>query len=156
MLGDIPSAYSVHPLTAIGLPWLVRLRLRSARKKHRTGIIVYGIIRTGPRAITSKQPSVSVAEGKHWKGKHWLGTCSSYSRRPKWAALAPGVHDLLFLASRPTSSSSFQKRVALSGEDVLVVICEPVQPWTIYGKSPSVDTWYLGIIDSAGEIRVLP
>jgi hypothetical protein len=43
--------------------------------------------------------------------------------------------------------------VALSGEDVLVAICEPVQPWTIYAKSPTVDTWYLGVIDSAGEIR---
>jgi len=63
------------------------------------------------------------------------------------------VHDLFFLASRSASSSAFRKRVMLSGEDVLVVICEPVQPWTIYGKSPEVDTWYLGIIDSAGEIR---
>lgn len=138
MLSDIPSAYRVHPLTAISLPWRVRRRLQSARKKRRTGLIVYGIIRTGSRNISSKLPSVSVAEGKRW-----LGTCSSYSHRPKWAALTPGVHDLFFLASRSASSSAFRKRVMLSGEDVLVVICEPVQPWTIYGKSPEVDTWGL-------------
>jgi hypothetical protein len=151
MVSDTPWAYSVHPLTAISLPWRVRRRLRSARKKHRTGIIVYGIIRQGPRAISSKIPSVSVSEGKRW-----LGTCSSYSHRPKWAALAPGVHELLFLASRSASSSAFRKRVTLSGEDVLLAICEPVQPWTFYAKSPTVDTWYLGVIDSAGEIRLSP
>jgi hypothetical protein len=148
MLNDIPSAYRVHPLTAISLPWRVRRRLRSVQEKRRTGIIVYGIIRTGPRNISSKMPSVSVAEGKRW-----LGTCSSYSHRPKWAVLTPGPHDLFFLASRPASSSAFRKRVTLGGEDVLVVICEPVQPWAIYAKSPEVDTWYLGIIDATGEIR---
>jgi len=61
--------------------------------------------------------------------------------------------DTVPCASRPASSSSFGKRVVLSGEDVLVAICEPVPPWTIFAKSPAVDTWYLGVIDLAGEIR---
>jgi hypothetical protein len=67
--------------------------------------------------------------------------------------LAPGAHDLLFLASRPASSSHFRQRVALDSEDLLVAVCEPVQPWTFYAKSPAVDTWYLGVVDPAGKIR---
>ena len=148
MLSDTPWAYSVHPLTAITLPWRVRRRLRSVRKKHQTGMILYGIIRQGPRSISSKIPVVGVTEGRRS-----LAACSTTSHRPKWVALAPGVHDLLFLASRSASSSSLRKRVTLRGEDVLVAICEPVQPWTIFARSPTVDTWYLGVIDSAGEIR---
>jgi hypothetical protein len=148
MLSDHPWEYSVRPLTEISLRRRVQRRLRSARRKHLTGIIVYGIIRQGPRAISSRIPTVSVREGKRR-----LGLCDAASHRPKWAVLAPGAHDLLFLASRSSSSSSFQRRVTLSDQEVLVVVCEPVQPRTIFAKSPEVDTWYLGIIDSAGEIR---
>jgi hypothetical protein len=143
------AAYSVSPLAAPdALPWLVRARLRPARKKGRTGLLLYGIIRTGPRAVTRKAPSVSVADGKHR-----MGMCSPTSHRPKWASLAPGPHDLRFLASRSVSFSAFDLRVTLSDGDVLVAICEPVQPWTFYAPSPEADTWQLGILDSAGQVR---
>jgi hypothetical protein len=140
------ASYSVRPLAADDLPWLVRVRLRSPRKKGRTGLIVYGIIRTPPRSISRKRPYVSIHEGNRR-----LGICSPTRRLPKWASLAPGERKLLFLAGRPVSFSAFEERVALSDGDVLVAICEPVQPSTFYAKSPEADTWYLGIIDSAGR-----
>jgi hypothetical protein len=142
------AAYGVRPLAADALPWLVRVRLRPARKKGRTGLLLYGIIRTWPRAVTWKAPSVSVMGGKHR-----LCMCSPSSHRPKWASLAPGPHDLRFFAIRSVSFSAFDLRVTLSDGDVLVAICEPVQPWTFYAPSPEADTWYLGIIDSAGRVR---
>lgn len=147
----MPAAtYSVNPLTAVKLPWLVRRKLQSVRRKGKAGLLLYGIIRTGSRSMSRKQPVVSVGEGNNS-----LGMCSSHSRLPKWCPLAPGTHDLLFLASRWVSSSSLRARVSLLDGDVLVAVCEPVQPWTIYAKRPAVDTWYLGVIDSAGEIRPL-
>lgn len=139
---------SVHVLTPAKLPWLVRLKLRSVRKKGLTGVLLYGVIRAGSRSISSKKPSVSVREGRRR-----LGLCSSSSPLPKWAALAAGTHELLFLASRSVSSSSFSGQVSLRDGDVLVAVCEPIQPWVIYAKSPSADTWKLGIIGTDGEIR---
>ena len=141
-----PAAHTVKPLDAGRLPWLVRRRLRSVRKKRLTGLIVYGIIRTPSRSMSSKGPTVSVGEDRSR-----LGLCGPNSRLPKWAPLTPGVHELLFLASRRTSSSHFVKRITLNDGDVLVAICEPVQPWTIYAKSPEIDTWYLGIINQPYE-----
>ena len=140
--------YSVNQLTEIKLSWFVRFRLRSIRKKSQTGVILYGIIRTPARSMSSKAPSIAVREGSQR-----LGFCSPRSRLPKYAHLAPGQHNLLFRASRPVSSSSFLERVTLAEGDVLVAICEPVQPWVFYAKSPEMDTWYLGIIDSSGVIR---
>jgi hypothetical protein len=43
--------------------------------------------------------------------------------------------------------------MALDEGDVLVAVCEPVQPNTFYAKSPEADTWRPGIIDSAGRVR---
>jgi hypothetical protein len=40
-LGD----YSLRAVVPADLPWPVRVRLRSARKKGRTGLILYAIIR---------------------------------------------------------------------------------------------------------------
>jgi hypothetical protein len=149
MLTVATAAYSVRPLAADALPRLVRVRLRSARKKGRTGLLLYGIIRTGPRAVTRKAPVVSIREGKRRLGIR--GPTSFHL--PKWASLAPGTHDLRFFASRSVSSTYFEQRVALSDRDVLVAICEPAQPWTFYAPSPEADIWYLGIIDSAGRAR---
>jgi hypothetical protein len=60
--------------------------------------------------------------------------------------MAPGAHDLAFHAYRSSSGSSFTKRIVLAEDDVLVVVCEPIQAWQAYGKSPLADTWYLGVV----------
>jgi hypothetical protein len=142
------AAYSVSPLAVDALPWLVRVRLRRARRKGRTGLLLHGVIRTGPRAATRKTPSVSASSGQRQ-----LGECSAFSHHPKWAALAPGPHALRFLVSRSISHSAFDLRVTLDDGEVLVAVCEPVQSWTFYAPSPAADTWYLGIIDPAGRVR---
>ena len=47
----------------------------------------------------------------------------------------------------------FDERVTLNEGEVLVAVCEPVQPWTFYAKSPEADLWQPGIIDSEGRVR---
>jgi hypothetical protein len=148
MLSVAAQAYRVSPLVADDLPWPVRVRLRSARKKGRTGLLLYGIIRTWPRAMTRETPLVWITEGKRR-----LGICSPTRHLPKWVALVPGAHDLSFFASRTVAFSSFDDRVTLSEGDVLVAVCEPVQPNTFYARSPDADLWNLGIIDSKGHAR---
>jgi hypothetical protein len=142
------SPHTVEPLNFDRLPWLVKLRLRKIKKKHRTGLLLYAIIRTPTRSMSADKPSVAVRESDRE-----LCACSSYSRLPKWVPLEPGAHELYFHAVRWKSRSSFDRRIDLKEGDVLVVICEPIQPAVFYAKRPSVDTWYLGVIDSAGGIR---
>ena len=72
--------------------------------------------------------------------------CSQTSKLPKWVPLEPGVHDLRFSASRWNGSgTSFRRCVDLTAGEVLVAVCEPVQPPVFYAKSPSADLWHLGV-----------
>jgi hypothetical protein len=125
MLSVIGSGYTVSPVVPEELPWLVRLRLRSVRKKGRTGLILYGIIRQGPRQISRQLPYAGLMEGK----RH-LGTRSPSAHLPKWKSLSPGTHEILFLAGNRIRSSNFDARITLDEGDVLVAVCEPVQPNT--------------------------
>ena len=69
---------------------------------------------------------------------------------PKWVPLAPGEHTLTLHAVRVRSSSAFTSKLTLTDGDVLVAVCEPIQPWSIFGKSPAMDHWYLGVIPKDG------
>jgi hypothetical protein len=60
--------------------------------------------------------------------------------------LPPGSHSVGFHAARITSSSDFEQNFVLEKGQILVAICFPIQPWTIFGKSPSTDRWYLGVV----------
>jgi hypothetical protein len=147
--------YVVDPLSEIKLSWLVRRRLRRVRQRHETGVLMHGIIRTPVRSMSPKNPVVGIREGKTW-----LTTASSatLTRLPQWAPLASGEHHLTFRAFRVRSGSSFDRRFVLAEGDVLVAICEPIQPWTIFGKSPSADHWYMDVITQAAQrcIRLPP
>jgi hypothetical protein len=136
--------YEVSPVVPDVLPWLVRVWLRSARRKARTGLLLYGIIRQGPIQISSQMPYASIREGK----RH-LGMRGPSNRLPKWVSLTPGAHELSFQAGNSIRFSSFEARMSLNEGDVLVALCEPVQR----SKSPKADMWKLGIIDSAGRVR---
>jgi len=128
------------------MSWLLRQRLRRVREQHGTGLLMQGIIRTPTRSMSSMNPSVSVREGKNR-----LGIVMSPFQIPKWVPLAPGEHTLTLHAVRPRSSSAFTSKLTLADGDVLVAVCEPIQPWTIFGKSPAMDHWYLGVIPKDGS-----
>jgi hypothetical protein len=136
--------YVVDPLSEIKLSWLVRRRLRRVRQRHETGLLMHGIIRTPVRSMSPKNPVVSIWEGKT---RPWLTGSANLTHLPKWAPLAPGEHYLTFNASR----SSFDRRFVLAEGDVLVAICEPIQPWTIFRKSPTADHWYIDLITQAAQ-----
>jgi hypothetical protein len=101
-----------------------------------------GPVRTPAHGVTFKAPTVSIEEGDTI-----LGIKSrTRSRRPKFIRLDPGEHNLLFIAARPRSGSSFDRRFLFEEGDILVVICHPIQPWTIFGRSPEADTWYMDVV----------
>jgi hypothetical protein len=142
------AGYTVSPVVVGDLPWLVRVRLRSAQNRGRTGLILWGRIRQGPRSISLQLPYAGIMEGKRR-----LGTRGPSGHLPKWKSLSPGTHELTFMAGNRLRSSSFVEPVTLNEGDVLVAVCEPVQPNTLFAKSPEADLWSLGIIDSKGHAR---
>jgi hypothetical protein len=135
----------MEPLSEIKLSRSLRRRLRRLRQRHETGLLLQGIIRTPSRSMSPKNPGMSIREGKTW-----LCTAISWTQFPKWAPLAPGEHQLTFHAYRSRSHSSFSRRFVLAEGDVLVAVCEPIQPWTMFGKPPSADHWYMDVITQAG------
>jgi hypothetical protein len=139
------APYTVDPLSQFKMSWLMRQRLRWIRDRHGTGLLLQGIIRTASHSMSLAKPSVSVREGETR-----LGMVTSSFQVPKWVPLAPGEHSLTFHAVRLRSSSSFTAKFTVAHGEVLVAVCEPIQPWTIFGKSPSVDHWYLGVIPQDG------
>ena len=134
------APYAIKPLGEAKLSWLARRKLYKHQERRETGLLLHAIIRTPSRSMSSKKPGVAIREGESL-----LFRSSAYSRLPKWVSIAPGAHDLAFHAYRSSSGSSFTKRIVLAEGNVLVVVCEPIQAWQVYGKSPSADTWYLGI-----------
>jgi hypothetical protein len=45
---------AVLPLYGRNIPWFARAKLRRAKKRHRTGVLLSAIIRTPSRAMTFK------------------------------------------------------------------------------------------------------
>ena len=141
------APYVVGPLSEIRLSWLLRRRLRRVRQRHETGLLMQGIIRTPSRSMSPKNPAVAIREGRTR-----LCIARSATQIPKWVPLAPGEHHLTFNAVRSRSHSSFDRTFVLAEGDVLIAVCEPIQPWTIFGKSPSADHWYIDVITSPGSL----
>jgi hypothetical protein len=138
------STYVINELSAVRLPWLVRLQLNRVRRQRRTGLLLYGMIRTAARSRSKYAPVVSVREGRHL-----LCMCSNTSKFPKWVNLGPGLHDLGFLAGTRRTSSSFDRSFNLNDGDVLVAICEPIQSKLVFAQRQPANLWYLGILGSA-------
>jgi hypothetical protein len=125
------------------MPWPARRRLRKKQKRGRTGILLIVKIRENIRSFTDKAGTVSIRE-------NGLELCfrNRITGAPKFVELAPGPHDIEFRVTRTraSNSSSFQKTVDLREDEVLVAVCDPVQPNTFYKKSPKVDSWFLGVL----------
>lgn len=136
------APYSVHDLADVKLSFATRRKLRRAQRKGRTGLILQGIIRTGVRSFAWQQPAVGIDEG----GKQ-LCVVGAQIIGPKWVALSPGQHRLRFIATRPAGASVFERDVILKSGQVLVAVCEPIQPWSPFGRSPKENLWYIGISD---------
>ncbi|HEY4023568.1 MAG TPA: hypothetical protein VGM75_33140 [Pseudonocardiaceae bacterium] len=136
------APYSVRDLTGVKLSFSARRKLRRAHRKGRTGLILQGIIRTGVRSFAWQQPAVGINEGSKQLcvlGPQIIG--------PTWVALSPGKHRLRFIATRPAGASVFERDVNLRSGQVLVAVCEPIQPWSPFGRSPKENLWYIGISD---------
>lgn len=140
------ALYSVQSLCDARLSRILRWRLRSVKKQHLTGLLMQGIIRSPARSMSPKDPSVAV-----WEGRTRLCIAMSTMHLPKWVPLPPGEHLLTFHASRVRSHSRFQESFTFGEGDILVAVCEPIQPWTFYKKSPSADTWHISLIGDSQD-----
>jgi hypothetical protein len=131
----------VSGLSDIKLPWLVRLRLRRIRKDQRTGLLLYGLIRTSVRSTSRWAPAIYVHEGKRL-----LCRCSNVSKFPKWADLEPGGHELRLHASRRRASASeADVSVVLESGDVLIALCRPIEAKFWWEARRPADHWYVGV-----------
>jgi hypothetical protein len=143
------SPYTVSPLSAATLSRFAHFRLHRSIKAGRTGVLMHGLIRTPLGSTSPEAPTVTIAEDGRT-----LAAFTSYYHLPRWANLPPGEHKLLFLALRPATRSSFHKRVTLRQGDVLVAICDPIQPAAFFAERPAADTWYLGIVNAVTGLDV--
>lgn len=134
------SEHSVHSLDEIKLPWRVRRRLPKLQRAGRSGVLVHGIIKNSSHGITKLNNLIWVSDNKTYSSR-----VSARSRHPKWFEVQPGTHFLKFHAVRSRTFSELHQEFTLKQGQILVAICWPIQPWTIFGKSPETDRWYLGV-----------
>jgi hypothetical protein len=125
------------------IPWRAGKLLRRVQKSGRTGVLLIAETREPIRSFTHKAGVVSIRE-------NGLEICSRNrsTKAPKFVELAPGLHDMEFMVIRLMESrtSSFRRAVELREGDVLVALCDPVQPNTFYRKSRTADSWFVGIL----------
>lgn len=133
--------YTVESLSEITLPRRLQRQLHHAQERHDTGVLLHGIIWMSPQSMSPKRPALAI-----WEGKKRLCIFTSYDRRPRWASLGPGEHDITFHITRSRSSTRFTNTYKLATGDILVAVCQPIQAWTIGKTSPSEDQWYISVL----------
>ncbi|MFJ8002713.1 hypothetical protein ACIQ7D_37415 [Streptomyces sp. NPDC096310] len=128
------------------IPWGARLRLRRALNRGRTGVLLGAEIREPPRSMSPNWSTVWIK-----KDGESLAACSKIERLPKFVDLTPGSHELIFIVTRTRKGgTSFTKTVTLHPGEILVALCEPIQPNVFYKKSPAADTWKFGVFSNNG------
>ncbi|MEU3228361.1 hypothetical protein ABZ695_35095 [Streptomyces sp. NPDC006976] len=121
------------------VPFSARRTLQRAKRRERSGLLFYCTMRNGFRNVNRKWSIVSVEEG----GQVLCKMDSTTLKRTKFIDLTPGRHVLTFrvIRARRSEWTSFEQEVLFRKGDVLVAMCDPVQPDTFYQKSPERDTW---------------
>ncbi|WP_328675012.1 hypothetical protein [Streptomyces sp. NBC_00343] len=137
------APYSVGTFDEVKrMPWRAGKRLRRVQESGRTGVLLIAEIREPIRSFTDRAGIVSIRENGQ-------KVCSRdrCTKAPKFVELTPGFHDLEFMVIRfkESKTSSFRKTVKLREGDVLIALCDPVQPNTFYRKSRPVDSWFIGV-----------
>ncbi|MFJ9894466.1 hypothetical protein ACIQPR_14225 [Streptomyces sp. NPDC091280] len=144
------APFSVGGLDEAGrMPWRARRRLRAVRGRGGTGVVLVAEIREPVRGFTDRAGIVGI----HEDGQE-ICSRTRFAKAPTFVELPPGRHELEFsvLRWRARGTSSFRRVVELREGDVLVARCDPVQPHTFYRRSPSADTWFLGVLRSGEDV----
>ncbi|WP_028809982.1 hypothetical protein [Streptomyces sp. 351MFTsu5.1] len=124
------------------LPLLVGWCLQREQRKGRTGVLVFAEIREPVRSLTHEAGIVSV-----WEDGVELCCRSRAAKTPRFVELHPGSHRLKFKVIRLKArrSTSFTQVVDLQEGQILVALCDPVQPDVFYRRSPDADSWVIGL-----------
>jgi hypothetical protein len=130
------------------LPLLVGWRLRRARRRRRTCVLVFAEIREPVRSLTCKAGIVSVREeGVELCSRGRGRGRGRGAKTPRFIELPPGPHWLEFRVTRMNASrsTSFLQVVDLKEGEILVALCDPVQSNVFYRRSADVDSWVIGV-----------
>jgi hypothetical protein len=135
----MPAApFTVHELAELKLPWVVRRRIR--RLRGQSGIVLGALMAPDTsRSVSFSFSTVSLA-GNGFR----LSLASSSNRRTVARRLAAGSYTLTLRADRSRLSSVFEYGVELADGDVFVAVGRPIQRWTVFGRNPEANEWYLG------------
>lgn len=137
------APFTVHELSDLKLPWSVRRRVRRLKRRGRTGFLLGAILASGGGGRGPRRPPQDVTvQGDN----HRLSLSNQDSRRTVWTQLPAGGHQLTFRSTRPGSASVFDYGVELADGDIFVAVCQPIQPWTLFGANPDSDDWYIGVV----------
>lgn len=131
-------------------PASVRLLLWYTRRRGKSGLLFHCAMRDNFRSMTLKWSIVTI----EWNGKTLCEMSGTTFKRPMFVCLPPGKYELTFrvIRARRSRGTVFREQVFLREGDVFLALCEPIQPNTFYRKSPTEDTWRIGILES--ELRV--
>ncbi len=135
----MPAApFTVHELSELKLPWVVRRRIR--RLRGQSGIVLAALMAPDTSRSFSFSFSTVSLEGNGFR----LSLSSDHNRRTTSARLAAGRYELTLRADRSRMSSVFEYGVELADGDVFVAVGRPIQRWTVFGQNPESNEWYLG------------
>ncbi|MFJ6437274.1 hypothetical protein [Streptomyces sp. NPDC091416] len=85
-----------------------------------------------------------------WGGKALCEMSGTTFKRPMFVDLPPGEYELAFrvIRARRNRGTVFREKVLLREGDILLALCEPIQPNVFYRKSPTEDTWRIRLVES--------
>ncbi|MFJ9374503.1 hypothetical protein [Streptomyces sp. NPDC101455] len=141
-MGDV--AVRVEGFFGGRLKWRSRRVVRKVRRRGWTGLLIQVDLRDPHRSMSPKWCLVSVGEG----GRQFCGVDRTSIRKVRFVPLPPGPHVLRLevLRYRRRRSTWGEREVVLGEGDVLLVVCDPVQPHVFYRRSPEADTWSLQLL----------
>lgn len=128
------------------LPTSARFLLWYARRRGKSGLLFHCAMRDNFRSMTLKWSIVTI----EWGGETLCGMSGTTFKRPMFVGLPPGEYELTFrvIRARRNRGTVFREKVLLREGDVFLALCEPIQPNVFYRKSPTEDTWRIGLVES--------
>lgn len=135
---DLEVADLNWDLVPPGAKW----RLNQAKKKQRTGILLYVVSKAKNVDTISNNWRVVILSREH------KTLCSISTQLPftKFTPLPSGLHRIRFDSAGHYGAIDFFREVPLRERDVLVARCQPGYSWKPFDRNRPPERWNLGIL----------
>ncbi|GAA2687922.1 MULTISPECIES: hypothetical protein [Actinosynnema] len=117
-------------------------RLSRARKKQRTGILLYVVSRAKNVDTVSSNWRIAILSRE---GRTLCGI-STQSPFTKFVPLPSGLHRIRFDSAGNYGAVDFFRNVLLGERDVLVARCQPGYSWKPFDRNRPPERWHLGVL----------